>query len=168
MPCTRNGLNNQMSDSQLITLQINDEGHDVRVRVEQTLLEVLRDQLYLTGTKLGCNQGVCGACTVLRDGVPTRSCLTLAIDSTEFAITTIEGIVAADELLPIQQAFIDAAAPQCGFCMSGMVLVAKALLDTNPHPTRDEIREALSGNLCRCTGYTKIIEAIELVGGNNA
>lgn len=157
-----------MSEPQSISLNINGESHDVRIFVHQTLLEVLRDQLYLTGTKLGCNQGVCGACTVLRDGVPTRSCLTLAIDSTAFAITTIEGIVPAGELLPIQQAFIDAAAPQCGFCMSGMVLVAKTLLDANPHPTRAEIREALSGNLCRCTGYTKIVEAIELIGGSNA
>ncbi len=157
-----------MSKPQSITLHINDEDHDVRVQTQQTLLSVLRDQLYLTGTKLGCNQGVCGACTVLRDGVPTRACLTLAVDSTTFAITTIEGIVPADDLLPIQQAFIDAAAPQCGFCMSGMVLVAKSLLESNPHPTREEIREALSGNLCRCTGYTKIIEAIELMSTRSA
>jgi aerobic-type carbon monoxide dehydrogenase small subunit (CoxS/CutS family) len=157
-----------MSAAQNISLHINGEDHDVRILVQQTLLEVLRDQLYLTGTKLGCNQGVCGACTVLRDGVPTRACLTLAIDSTEFTITTIEGIVAAGEVLPIQQAFIDTAAPQCGFCMSGRVLVAKSLLETNPRPTRAEIREALSGNLCRCTGYTKIVEAIELISGNTA
>jgi len=154
-----------MSGTQTISLNVNGECIEVTAEVQQTLLEVLRDKLYLTGTKRGCNQGVCGACTVLRDGVPTRSCLSLAVDCSEFAITTIEGLAEPDELQPIQQAFIDVAAPQCGFCMSGMVLVAKTLLDANPHPTRAEIREALSGNLCRCTGYTKIIEAIELIGG---
>jgi len=154
-----------MSGTQTISLNVNGECIEVTAEVQQTLLEVLRDKLYLTGTKRGCNQGVCGACTVLRDGVPTRSCLSLAADCSDFAITTIEGLADPDKLQPIQQAFIDVAAPQCGFCMSGMVLVAKTLLDANPHPTRAEIREALSGNLCRCTGYTKIIEAIELIGG---
>jgi aerobic-type carbon monoxide dehydrogenase small subunit (CoxS/CutS family) len=132
------------------------------VRIGHTLLEVLREQLYLTGTKRGCNQGVRGACTVLRDGVPTRACLSLAVDCCDFQITTIEGLCEPGEVHPVQQAFIDVSAPQCGFCMSGMVLVAKTLLDSTPNPNRDQIREALSGNLCRCTGYIKIIEAIEL------
>jgi carbon-monoxide dehydrogenase small subunit len=154
-----------MSDTQLLTLDINGESVEVPVRVGQTLLEILRDSLFLTGTKRGCNQGVCGACTVLRDGVPTRACLTLAADCGDFAITTIEGVADPDSLLPVQQAFIDAAAPQCGFCMSGMILVAKALLEENPQPSREDIREALSGNLCRCTGYTKIVEAIEQAAG---
>lgn len=154
-----------MGDTQLVPLSINGETLEVAVQVEQTLLEVLRDRLYLTGTKRGCNQGVCGACTVLRDGVPTRSCLTLAVDCGDFAITTIEGIAEPGALLPIQRAFIETAAPQCGFCMSGMILVANSLLECNPHPSRAEIREALSGNLCRCTGYIKIVEAIESIGG---
>ena len=151
-----------MPDSQPITLQINGESIELLAPVGQTLLEVLRDKLFLTGTKRGCNQGVCGACTVLRDGVPTRACLTLAADCADFEITTIEGLAKPGETHPVQQAFAEVSAPQCGFCMSGMVLVARTLLDENPHPNRDEIREALSGNLCRCTGYIKIIEAIEL------
>jgi carbon-monoxide dehydrogenase small subunit len=144
-----------------ITLRVNGEAVDVDVDGADTLLHVLRDQLYLTGTKRGCNQGICGACTVLRDGVPTRACLTLAVEADEFAITTIEGVSSGEKLHAVQQAFIDAAAPQCGFCMSGMVLVAKSLLERDPHPDRAAIRAALSGNLCRCTGYVKIIEAIE-------
>jgi carbon-monoxide dehydrogenase small subunit len=151
-----------MTEHHRITLNVNDEVVDITTPVERTLLDVLRDELFLTGTKRGCNQGVCGACTVLRDGVPTRACLSLAIDCSDFAITTIEGLANPGDVHPVQQAFADVAAPQCGFCMSGMVLVAKSLLEENPHPSRDEIREALSGNLCRCTGYIKIIEAIEL------
>lgn len=150
-----------MSSKTIITLQINGEPHEVAVDVADTLLDVLRDQLYLTGSKRGCNQGVCGACTVLRDGTPTRACLSLAVECEEFAITTIEGLATDGELHAVQQAFIDVAAPQCGFCMSGMVLVAQHLLATNPRPDITTIREALSGNLCRCTGYTKIVEAIE-------
>jgi aerobic carbon-monoxide dehydrogenase small subunit len=143
-----------------ICLDINGESHDLLVRTDQTLLEALRDELHLTGTKRGCNQGVCGACTVLRDGVPVRGCLSLAVNSTGVDLTTIEGLARGGELLPIQQAFIDEGAPQCGFCMSGMVLAAKALLDANPDPTIDQVREGLSGNLCRCTGYVKVIDAV--------
>ena len=143
-----------------IALDINGETRELLVRPEQTLLEVLRDQLLLTGTKRGCNQGVCGACTVLRDGVPVRACLSLAVNSTDMRITTIEGLADGGELLPIQQAFVDEGAPQCGFCMSGMVLAAKSLLDSNPNPTVDEVREGRSGNLCRCTGYVKVIDAV--------
>lgn len=150
-----------MSDKSLITLRINGEAHALAVNTTDTLLDVLREQLFLTGSKRGCNQGVCGACTVLRDGIPTRACLSLAVECETFAITTIEGLAIDGELHAVQQAFIDVAAPQCGFCMSGMVLVAQHLLATNPRPDVAAIREALSGNLCRCTGYKKIIEAIE-------
>jgi carbon-monoxide dehydrogenase small subunit len=150
-----------VSDQTIITLQINGEAHEIAVDVADTLLDVLRDKLYLTGSKRGCNQGVCGACTVLRDGTPTRACLSLAVECDTVAITTIEGLTVNGELHAVQQAFIDVAAPQCGFCMSGMVLVAQHLLATHPQPDVATIRAALSGNLCRCTGYTKIIEAIE-------
>jgi aerobic-type carbon monoxide dehydrogenase small subunit (CoxS/CutS family) len=150
-----------MTDLVPTTLTINGEERRLPVAPGETLLEVLRETLFLTGTKRGCNQGVCGACTVLRDGVPTRACLALAADCEGEAITTIEGLAAAGDLGAVQEAFIAAGAPQCGFCMSGMVLVAHALLRTQPHPSRAEIREALSGNLCRCSGYVQIIEAIE-------
>ena len=150
-----------MSDKVIVKLLINGETHELAVTVTDTLLDVVRDQLYLTGSKRGCNQGVCGACTVLRDGTPTRACLSLAVECEGLAITTIEGLAADGELHAVQQAFIDVAAPQCGFCMSGMVLVAAHLLATDPRPDVATIREALSGNLCRCTGYTKIIEAIQ-------
>ena len=150
-----------MSDKVIVKLLINGETHELAVTVTDTLLDVVRDQLYLTGSKRGCNQGVCGACTVLRDGTPTRACLSLAVECEGLAITTIEGLAADGELHAVQQAFIEGAAPQCGFCMSGMVLVAAHLLATDPRPDVATIREALSGNLCRCTGYTKIIEAIQ-------
>lgn len=151
-----------MSERQNIELRVNAETYTVAPDTEHTLLHVLRDVLYLTGTKRGCNQGVCGACTVLRNGVPVRSCLTLARECEGDETTTIEGIAANGRASAVQRAFVQAAAPQCGFCMSGMVLVATALLKENPRPDRETIREALSGNLCRCTGYVKIVEAIEL------
>ena len=150
-----------MSEKVSVNLRINGETHELAVAVTDTLLDVVRDRLYLTGSKRGCNQGVCGACTVLRDGIPTRACLSLAVECEDFAITTIEGLAANGELHEVQQAFIDVAAPQCGFCMSGMVLAAAHLLATDPRPEVTTIREALSGNLCRCTGYKKIIEAIQ-------
>lgn len=155
-----------MSTKRPLSLNINGETHELNVPPTSTLLDVLRDHLYLTGTKRGCNQGVCGACTVLRDGVPTRACLSLALECDAFDITTIEALVVGGRLHAVQQAFIETAAPQCGFCMSGMVLVAKHLLEQSPRPTRAEIREALSGNLCRCTGYVKIVEAIESVAAD--
>jgi len=151
-----------MSERQSIDLQVNGETHTVSPDTEHTLLHVLRDELFLTGTKLGCNQGICGACTVLRNGIPVRSCLTLARECADDEITTIEGVAPDGQPSAIQQAFVKVAAPQCGFCMSGMVLVATALLRENPQPDQESIREALSGNLCRCTGYVKIVEAIEL------
>lgn len=140
---------------------VNGVGYQVAVHPWQTLAEVLRDELNLTGTKVGCNQGDCGACTVLVDGRAVSSCLTLAVEAHQREITTIEGLAASPEQLhPIQQAFIDHGAVQCGFCTAGMILSAKALLDHNPDPSEEEIRQGIAGNLCRCTGYTKIVEAI--------
>jgi carbon-monoxide dehydrogenase small subunit len=151
---------NALSLKHLIELNVNDEIHEVLIEPRTTLLQVLREHLDLTGTKKGCDIGECGACTVLIDGKPTVSCLTLAIKVQGKKILTIEGLSKNGRLHPLQQAFIDHFAVQCGFCTPGMILSAKALLDRNPHPTEEEIREAISGNLCRCTGYVKIIEAI--------
>ena len=145
---------------QLINLKVNGESREVVIEPKTTLLQVLREDLGLTGTKQGCEAGDCGACTVLIDGKPTLSCLTLAIEVQGKEILTIEGLAQDGQLHPLQQAFIDYFAVQCGFCTPGMILSAKALLDRNPHPTVEEVREAISGNLCRCTGYVKIVEAI--------
>jgi carbon-monoxide dehydrogenase small subunit len=131
------------------------------VQPETTLLEVLRDTWGLTGAKRGCDEGDCGACTVLLDGKPVNSCLVLAIRLDGREITTIEGLGKEDRLHPLQSAFIHHGALQCGFCGPGMILSAKALLDSNPNPTEAEIRQALAGNICRCTGYSKIIEAVQ-------
>ncbi len=138
-------------------------GRNVRLDVEgaQTLLDLLREQLGLTGTKSGCNQGDCGACTVLIDGQPVNSCLVLAVEVEGREITTIEGLGGDDAFHPLQRAFIDLHAVQCGFCTPGMVLTAAALLEENPNPTEEEIRIYLEGNLCRCTGYSKVVEAIQ-------
>jgi len=146
----------------LTELRINGEPHGVGVTPERTLLEVLREDLDLTGTKHGCELGECGACTVLVDGEPRLSCLTLAVDAEGHEITTVEGLASEDGLHPLQRAFADLSAAQCGYCTPGMLLTAKALLDGNPSPTRDETKHALAGNLCRCTGYVKILEAVEL------
>lgn len=146
---------------QLIALDINDQVYEVPVNPRDLLSDVLRNKLGLTGTKKGCGQGDCGACTVLIDGKAVLSCLTLAIACQGKKITTIEGLVAEDgQLHPIQQAFVDHGAVQCGFCTPGMILSAKALLDENPRPNDREIRRAIAGNICRCTGYKKIVEAI--------
>jgi carbon-monoxide dehydrogenase small subunit len=144
-----------------ITLKVNGESYEVRVKPSETLLEVLRDKLGLTGTKEGCDTGKCGACTVLIDGKAVRSCLTLAIAARDKEITTIEGLAQGEKLHPIQQAFVEHGALQCGFCTPGMIMFSKAFLEDNPHPTEKEIREALVGNICRCTGYVKIVEAIQ-------
>ena len=147
----------------LIELKVNGELYDVGVEPRRTLLEVLREQLGLTGTKEGCDAGDCGACTVLLDGKPVPSCLVLAVDAQGKDILTIEGVADGPELHPIQKAFVDYGAIQCGFCSPGMILTAKALLERNPNPSEAEVRKAISGNLCRCTGYVKIIEAITTV-----
>lgn len=149
-----------MSSRRLIELKVNGESREVLVEPRTTLLQVLREDLGLTGTKQGCNTGDCGACTVLIDNHPVLSCLTLAIEAQGKEILTIEGLNQQGGLHPLQQSFIDHYAVQCGFCTPGMILSAKALLDRNSHPTEEEVREAISGNLCRCTGYVKIVEAI--------
>ncbi len=147
-----------------ITLTVNGETHVLTVPVYRTLLEVLREQLLLTGTKHGCELGECGACTVLIDGVPTLACLTLPIEVQGCAITTIEGLEHGGRLHPLQETFAELGAAQCGYCTPGMLLSGVALLEQNPHPSLDAIKEALAGNLCRCTGYTKIYEAVLAAG----
>ena len=155
-----------MTDKQAVTLSINGDPYEVLADPRHTLLQVLREQLSLTGTKCGCNNGVCGSCTILMDDLPVRACLTLAVAATDREITTIEGLATNGNLHPVQQAIIDCQGLQCGFCTPGMVIAVKALLDSNPNPTLDEIREELSGNLCRCTGYVKIADAVlSLAGG---
>jgi carbon-monoxide dehydrogenase small subunit len=148
-------------------LKLNVNGEDLEILVEghKTLLEVLREDLGLTGTKRGCDLGTCGACTVLIDGKPWLSCLTLAAAVQGKKITTIEGLAEDGKLHPLQSAFIEKGAIQCGFCTPGMILTAKAFLEENPHPSEEETKKAISGNLCRCTGYVKIIEAILSVSG---
>ena len=140
---------------------VNGQEREVIIEPHLLLIDVLRDKLGLTGTKYACGAGDCGACTVLVDGRPVFSCLTLAVTVKGKSITTIEGVAAGNELHPIQQAFVEQGAIQCGFCTPGMVLSAKALLDEDPEPTRDDIKTALAGNLCRCTGYVKILDAVE-------
>ena len=140
-------------------------GEDIQVLSEpnRTLLDLLRDDLGLTGTKKGCEAGECGACTVMLDGRPVNSCITLVAEVEGCRVITVEGVAQDGQLSPLQRQFIDKWAFQCGYCTAGMILSAKALLERNPHPTEQEIREAIEGNLCRCTGYVKIIEAIQAV-----
>jgi carbon-monoxide dehydrogenase small subunit len=145
-----------------LSLTVNGETHELLVPVHKTLLEVLREDLRLTGTKHGCELGECGTCTVLLDGEPALSCLALPAELEGRAIKTVEGMAAGAELHPLQQAFAELGAAQCGYCTPGILLTAEALLAANPAPARDEIRAALAGNLCRCTGYTKILESVEL------
>jgi carbon-monoxide dehydrogenase small subunit len=147
---------------QLITLRINGETHEVYTSIHKTLLEVLREDLNLPGTKHGCELGECGTCTVLVDGAPVLSCLALPIELQGREILTVEGLAPNGNPHPLQTAFAELGAAQCGYCTPGILVTAKALLDENPHPTRDEIKEALAGNICRCTGYVKIWEAVEL------
>ena len=143
-----------------ITLQVNAQSYSVEVGPGDLLVDVLREKLGLTGTKKGCGTGDCGACTVLLDGKPVNSCLILAVSAAGKQIVTIESLGDTDHLHPLQQSFIDNGAIQCGYCSPGFLMTAKALLDENPHPTELEIRAAIAGNLCRCTGYTGIIRAI--------
>ena len=145
-----------------IRLSVNGEARDVLAPVHHTLLEVLREELGLTGTKHGCELGECGTCTVLVDGQPVLSCLALPVECEGRAITTVEGLAQGAGLHPLQQAFLELGAAQCGYCTPGFLLVADALLKANPRPSRAQIAEALAGNLCRCTGYLKIFEAVEL------
>ena len=146
----------------LLRLRVNGETREVATEINKTLLEVLREDMNLTGTKHGCELGECGTCAVLVDGEPVLSCLMLGIEAVDTEIVTIEGMMQDGKPHPLQTAFADLGAAQCGYCIPGILLTAKALLDDNPHPTRNEIRQALSGNLCRCTGYTKILQAVEL------
>ena len=141
---------------------INGRSYEVLIEPHMLLVDVLREKIGLTGTKYACGTGDCGACTVLVDRKPVLSCLTLAVTARDKSILTIEGVAEGATLHPIQQAFVDSGAVQCGFCTPGMVLSAKALLEENPNPTWDEIKEGLAGNLCRCTGYIKIVEAVEV------
>jgi len=147
----------------LLRLRVNGETKEVATEVSKTLLEVLREDLGLTGTKHGCELGECGTCAVLVDGAPVLSCFMLGIEAENTEIVTVEGMTQNGKPHSLQKAFADLGAAQCGYCIPGILLTAKALLDENPHPTREEIRQALSGNLCRCTGYTKILQAVELV-----
>jgi len=149
-----------------ITFQLNGVATELLVNPNQTLVGLLRDDLGLTGTKYGCGEGDCGACTVLLDGEPVNSCLVLAPQVDGRRVETIEGLADGDHLHPLQDAFIEKGAIQCGFCTPGMILSAKALLDDNPEPDELEIRTAISGNLCRCTGYQKIVEAIAAAAKN--
>ena len=149
-------------DQRNVELSINGDKYRISVTPNEFLADVLRSKLELTGTKTACDMGVCGSCTVLLDGLPVSSCLTLAVDAEGKEITTIEGLEINDgKLHQIQASFLDKGAVQCGFCTAGMVMTTKGFLDENPHPTEQEIRQALSGNICRCTGYTKIVEAVE-------
>jgi aerobic-type carbon monoxide dehydrogenase small subunit (CoxS/CutS family) len=151
-----------------LTMTVNGSGLTVDVQANELLVDVLRDRLGLIGTKIGCSEGECGACTVLMDGTPVLSCLVPALRAEGRQITTIEGLSDGETLHPLQQAFVEHGAVQCGYCIPGFIMSAKALLDVNPHPTRDQIKEAIAGNLCRCTGYVKIIEAIESVAQQGA
>lgn len=150
-----------MSDEKIaLTFRINGEPRAALAGAGDTLLSVLREEFGLTGAKRGCDQGVCGACTVLADGKPVRACLSIAANATDVEITTVEGLAGDGPLTPVQQAFVDGAALQCGFCTPGMIVALSALIETNPRPSADEIRHAIAGNICRCTGYTKIVAAV--------
>ncbi len=140
---------------------VNGEQYTVQVDTRRTLLEVLRETLGLTGTKEMCNKGDCGGCTVIMDGKPVLSCLTLAVEAQGKDILTIEGLADGFKLHPIQQAFVDRGAIQCGYCTPGFIMSARALLDRNPHPTEEQIKEGIANNICRCTGYVQIVEAIQ-------
>lgn len=144
-----------------IRLIVNGESYTLAVEPCESLLDVLRDKLSLTGTKKGCNRGDCGACTIIMDGKTVNSCLVLAVEAGDKEVLTIEGLANKGQLHPIQEAFVQQGAVQCGYCTPGMIMSAKALLDENPNPTEEEVRQAIGGNLCRCTGYVKIVDAVK-------
>lgn len=156
---------NGRARAQVVTIEVNGESHEVSVRPRHTLVEVLRDKIGLTGTKDGCEQGVCGACTVLLEGRPALACLTLAVECDGRAVRTVEGLAPNGQLNAIQQAFLDQGAVQCGFCTPGMLMSAASLLERNPEPSLAEIKKALEGNLCRCTGYNAIVAAVRQASG---
>jgi aerobic carbon-monoxide dehydrogenase small subunit len=156
------GASSGAGETLILRLTVNGEARETLARSNETLLEVLRERLQLTGTKHGCELGECGACTVLVGGSAQLACLVLACELQGAEVTTVEGLASGGVLHPLQEAFVELGASQCGYCTPGMLLSAKALLDANPVPTREEIREALSGNLCRCTGYASIVDAVEL------
>jgi carbon-monoxide dehydrogenase small subunit len=149
-----------------IKVTVNGILYELSVQPWETLLDVIREQLGLTGTKEGCGLGECGACTIIMDGKTVNSCLVLAVEADNRVITTIEGLANGDELHPIQEAFVECGGLQCGFCTPGMIMSTKALLEQNPSPDEEEIRKAIAGNLCRCTGYTKIIESVKVAAKN--
>lgn len=149
-----------------LNMILNDKPVEIEIEPSETLLKVLRDRFHLTGTKEGCGEGDCGACTVLLDGEPVNSCITPALKALNRTVTTIEGLSDGEHLHPIQQAFIDHGAIQCGFCTSGMIMTVKALLDKNPTPTREDVQNAIAGNLCRCGGYEFIIDAVMSLQNN--
>lgn len=157
-----------MMHAATIDLVVNGHRRTVAVAVHHSLLDVLRDQLGLTGTKECCVEGECGACTVILNGRPINSCLTLAVEADGGEVVTVEGLAGSGELSPLQRAFLDKAAPQCGFCIPGQLVSAQALLDRNPDPTLEEVHEALGGNLCRCAGYLQITEAVMAAAGKEA
>ena len=148
-----------------ITLKVNGENRELEIDINLRLIDLLRDELGLVGTKEGCGEGECGACTVIMDGETVNSCIVMAFQADGSEIITIEGLEKDGKLDPVQQAYIDIGAVQCGFCIPGMVLSTKALLEKNPNPDEEEIREGLSGNLCRCTGYNKMIDATNIAKG---
>ena len=150
----------------LITLNINGDEYQVHTYYTKTLLEVLREDLHINGTKQGCRAGECGACTVLMDDKPVNACMVLAAQAQGKTIVTIEDLAQGDELHPLQESFVESGAIQCGYCSPGFIMVGKALLDKNPNPSEDEIKSAVAGNICRCTGYQKIIQAIDKVATN--
>ena len=147
-------------ENKAIKVKINGKSHEVSVPPWRTLLELIREDLKLTGTKEGCGQGECGSCTVIMGGKTVNSCLVLAMEADGQEILTVEGLADGDTLHPVQEAFVEQAGMQCGFCTPGMIMSGKALLDRNPNPSEEDIREGIAGNFCRCTGYTKIIESI--------
>jgi len=146
-----------------VTLRVNGESYDLMIAPYRTLLDVLREEIHLTGSKKGCDVGDCGACTVLLDGKPVNACLVVAATAENSEITTIEGLAQDGKLHPLQQAFVKEGAVQCGFCTSGTLMSLKALFDRNSSPSMDEVKSAIAGNLCRCTGYTKIFKAVESI-----